>query len=707
MGLMLGIDTGGTSTDAVVMDEAGSRVLATAKVPTTHGDLVFGIGAAVEAVLAGPAVTAEAIGLVSLSTTLATNALVEGQGEPACLVLAGFGHREVERITTDAGDDRIHTVAGGHDAQGRPLAAVDVGKVTRLARETADEVSGYAVATQFSVRNPAHELEIASVLGETSGHPVTCSHELSSRLDGPRRATTALLNARLIGLVARLEASVRRVLTEAGIDGPLMVVRGDGSLVSADYVSRRPIETVLSGPAASVVGGRFLTVELVGATDMIVADIGGTTTDLAALRDGEPVLNPEGAVVAGHRTMVRAVDLSTHGIGGDSEVVVDRGGLAIGPARAIPLCRLAEGHPEVLDQLRDQLGAASSQRHGRFLLALTSATQERSLTDLDENQRRLLELVTTEGPVPEQVAVTASRELVALDRLRRRSLIRVATLTPTDAALVLGPSAGSSSAVTGLSGGQACSEVGAEAARLGAELLARRLPADAGSGGSAAGALARASPADTGSGRSAATALARRVYESLVAQSADQVLDVALRVDGLGATAADDPLLRAAIAGHRGFIDLSAGLNVPLVAVGAAAGAYYPAVAGAVGTEAVVPAHAAVANAVGAVVGPVRIRRELTISRPRAGRYELHGVMLADGEPRAFRSLEEARAAAEEILADDVAYLARSAGAVETEMVFDWSARTATVGGRDLLVEATLGAVASGRPGFARGREIR
>lgn len=688
MRLMLGIDTGGTCTDAVVMDETGSRVLTTAKVPTTHDDLIVGIRATIEAVLADPVVTPGAIGLVSLSTTLATNALVEGQGEPACLVLAGFGDREIELITTGAGDDRLATVAGGHDAGGRELTAVDPDQVARVAETTRSEVSGYAVAALFSVRNPAHELEIAEVLADTSGHPVTCSHELSSRLDGPRRATTALLNARLIGLIARLEGSVRRALAEAGIDCPLMVVRGDGSLAAADFVARRPIETLLSGPAASVVGARFLAAEAVGHGDAIVADIGGTTTDLAALHGGEPTVNPDGAVVAGHRTMVQAIDLSTHGIGGDSEVVVDRHDLTIGPARAIPLCRLAEDQPDVLGDLRGQLGAGPAQRPGRFLVGRPGPGRPAlDPSELDDRQRRLLDLVNAGSAVPEQEAVTTRRDLVALDRLRRWGLIRVATFTPTDATLILGSSVDTGSAPS------TRSEIGAEAARLGAELLLRQLVAD-----------------PTGAARSGAAAaesLARRVCDKLVADSTDRVLELALRLDGLGATDVGDPLLRAGLAGHAGFVGLSTRLTTPLVAVGAAAGAYYPAVARALGSEAVVPHHAAVANAVGAVVGPVRIRRELTITRPRAGRYELNGVMLAGRRPPAFRSLEEARAAGEQILALDATSLAASAGATEPETSFDWSIRTATIEGRDLLVEATLGVVVSGRPGVGREPEIR
>ena len=145
---------------------------------------------------------------------------------------------------------------------------------------------------------------------------MSCSHHLSAKLNGPKRALTALLNARLIGMIDRLIGRAQDALIASGVNAPLMVVRGDGALISAAMARERPIETILSGPAASIVGARWLT----GAEHALVSDIGGTTTDIAVLRDGRPTIDPAGAQVGPYRTMVEAVAMRTSGLGGDSEV---------------------------------------------------------------------------------------------------------------------------------------------------------------------------------------------------------------------------------------------------------------------------------------------------------------------------------------------------------------------------------------------------
>ena len=154
------------------------------------------------------------------------------------------------------------------------------------------EADGFAVAGLFAVRNPSHEEQVRTLLQESTGLPVTCSHELSSRLGGPKRALTTLLNARLIPVIHDLIVACRGYLGATGIEAPLMIVRGDGTLVQADFAGKRPIETILSGPAASLVGAQFL----LETGDAIVSDIGGTTTDVAVLNKGWPRVEEDGAI---------------------------------------------------------------------------------------------------------------------------------------------------------------------------------------------------------------------------------------------------------------------------------------------------------------------------------------------------------------------------------------------------------------------------
>jgi N-methylhydantoinase A/oxoprolinase/acetone carboxylase beta subunit len=314
--VLLGIDTGGTYTDAVLWTESAG-VIAKAKALTTRHDLAVGISGAVDAVLQKAALDPKAVKLVSMSTTLATNALVEGQGGRVALIMIGFAEGDLARdgLKTALGSDPVLFLAGGHDVHGN-AQPLNLGPLEAALPELKENVSGFAICAYFATRNPAHELAARDLIRERTGLPVTASHELTSKLGGPRRALTTLLNARLISMIDRLVAATEGFLDARKIRAPLMVVRGDGALVSAAFARQRPIETILSGPAASLVGARHMT----GLADAIVSDIGGTTTDVAILDGGRPRLDPEGATVGGFRTMVEAVAMHTYGLGGDSEV---------------------------------------------------------------------------------------------------------------------------------------------------------------------------------------------------------------------------------------------------------------------------------------------------------------------------------------------------------------------------------------------------
>ena len=284
MALALGVDTGGTYTDAVlVRDEV--EVIASAKSLTTRADLAIGVGKAISAVLDSAQISPDQIAMASLSTTLATNALVEGQGGRVALIYIGFRDSDLDKhgLKDALKGDPALVLGGGHNHAGGEAAPLDRDALFSFL-DSHFGISGYAIAGQFATRNPAHELEAARIISERTGAPVTCSHHLSARLNGPKRAVTAVLNARLIGMIDRLIGRAQDRLVELGITAPMMVVRGDGALMSAEQARERPIETILSGPAASIVGARWLT----GAEHALVSDIGGTTTDVALIRDGSP-----------------------------------------------------------------------------------------------------------------------------------------------------------------------------------------------------------------------------------------------------------------------------------------------------------------------------------------------------------------------------------------------------------------------------------
>jgi N-methylhydantoinase A/oxoprolinase/acetone carboxylase beta subunit len=261
MTVALGIDTGGTYTDAALVDYDTGRVLCAAKALTTRRDLSLGIGAAIDTAFqqSGAPSPAE-VSLVALSTTLATNAIVEGQGSPVCLVLIGYDRELIRQcgFESDLVTADVVYVGGGHDIRGDEAAPLDVTALRQAVLDVAGRVEAFAVSGYFGVRNPAHEERAKALIESMTGLPVTCGHELTARLNSVRRATTVALNARLVPLLRELIDTLRHTLAGRGIAAPLMVVKGDGSLVRAEWAMQRPIETILSGPAARVGGARPL-----------------------------------------------------------------------------------------------------------------------------------------------------------------------------------------------------------------------------------------------------------------------------------------------------------------------------------------------------------------------------------------------------------------------------------------------------------------
>ncbi|MFP5481224.1 MAG: hydantoinase/oxoprolinase N-terminal domain-containing protein [Alphaproteobacteria bacterium] len=666
MAIFLGVDTGGTYTDAVILDESANRVLGKAKALTSRHDLAVGIGQAVDAAIAAAGVAAAEVALVSLSTTLATNALVEGQGARVALVFIGFDDADLSRggLTEALKGDPVIRLPGGHTHAGTEAAPLDLTLLELLVREQAEEVSGFAVAAQFATRNPAHEIAARDLIRRVTGRPVTCSHELSANLNGPKRALTAVLNARLIGMIDRLVAACERHLVQLGIDAPLMVVRGDGALISAAMVRECPIETILSGPAASIVGARWLT----GEPDALVSDIGGTTTDVALLRDGLPEIDPQGARVGGFRTMVEAVAMRTTGLGGDSEVhlVTEglKGGVRLGPRRLMPVSLLAVDHGPMVHAALDRWlsSEAVGEMDGRFVLPMTGQRGGLNARDI-----AVLDRITQ--PMPMAHALTSRLEVAALERLVARGLVMLSGVTPSDASHMLGRLADWDGA----------------AAEKALRLMARRR---------------------TGAGERFAQgpeALAQAIVDQLTQQTVDCLLEAAFAEDP--AFAADPPealarhpLTRLGLDRHRGVVETTVRLGVPVIGLGASAPSYYGAVGERLGCRMILPEHAGVANAIGAVAGQVSQRATGTVSSPAEGRFVAH---LSEGV-ETFSSPEAALAALETALIAEASDRARQAGAVDLRLTVDRDVKEVEIEGRQMFIEARVTVTASGRPRVAR-----
>ncbi len=661
--LYLGIDTGGTYTDAVLWSP-GVGITSKAKALTTRHDLAEGITEAAERVITAAGIEPERIGIVSMSTTLATNALVEGHGGRTALVMIGFQPGDIARagLAQALGNDPIVTCPGGHDVHGN-AAALDLAPLEDALGDLQKTVTAFAVCAMFAVRNPAHEIAARELIRQKTGMPVTCSHELTSKLGGPRRALTTLLNARLIPTIDRLVAATTRFMEKRGIHAPLMVVRGDGSLMLSTMASERPIETILSGPAASVVGARHLT----GLKNAIVSDIGGTTTDIAILEDAMPRIDPEGAFVGGYRTMVEAVAMHTFGLGGDSEVSLEEGGLnpkiLLGPRRVVPLSLCAKRFGEMVHGVLDrQLRSSISGRYdGRF--AFRTGIPERHATGLSGPEEKLFAEIPNE-PVPLDRLLQAKAQSVILQRLVSRGLVHISGFTPSDAAHVLGLQ----------------ENWDARAAVMGAVLFARNKD---GRG------MVIAPDAET---------LAERVLKAVTRRSAETILQTVFDEDGLeGSSAVHHPLVQNALDGKQVIGKIQIALDRPVIGLGASAGLHYKNLGTLIGNEVVISDHAGVANALGAVAGNVQIKREAHISMPQPGSFRISVGETIATYPDEAQALD----AAENELRLQVESLVTEAGGEKTDVRLNRDIKAATIEGERTFVEASITAISTSRPRIA------
>jgi len=669
MRYFLGIDTGGTYTDAVLLDQ-DKQVVAAAKSLTTRFDLAVGISASLDRL---PKEGLAQVMLVSLSTTLTTNSVVEGKGSPICVLLAGYEAAQIKSsgLLELVGAEAIVSLPGGHDAGGHPAAALDEAASKAAILRHAPRVSAFAISASFAVRNPAHEQQLRAWVEALCDKPVTCGHELASSLGAPRRALTVALNARMISHIKALIESVKRTLALHEVSAPLMMVKGDGTLVNVASALQRPVGTVLSGPAASLLGACALS----GLSDAIVADMGGTTTDIAIVRGGQPALSFDGAMIGSWRPMIEAVKVYAIGLGGDSEIRMLGGqGLAIGPRRVLPLSLLAHEHPKVLAVLERQQTESPHASQIRFVQRLQS--HDALIDRLPDDELRAWEQLA-QGPLDMEHCNIHDRVMSrALARLERKGLAIYSGFTPSDAAHVLGLSTHWSH----------------DAAVFGARIWARQMRHLYGLGTWTLG---------------DAVAPSRQVVDLVIATISQKLIEAGLndagqlnesnagRLAGLLTQLALSPGPSAGTAGANPLFKLQFAPDLPLVAVGAPAGSYYPAVACGLGIALVLPPFGEVANAVGSVFGRVSQRVHMTVTQPVRGVYR---VFTPEG-PRDFAALTPALELARELAGVQAQARALQAGAASATLSFTQSDNSVSndIDG-DMFFEAIVTAIASGPP---------
>ncbi|WP_231622076.1 hydantoinase/oxoprolinase family protein [Methanococcoides methylutens] len=433
MYLGLGIDTGGTYTDSIIMDISTGTVMDSNKSLTTHSNLIKGIKKSIEGLDNS---YLKDIEFVSVSTTLATNTTLEGKGHPAGLILIGHS------ITGALSTDHVLSIKGGHDADGNVIEELDdLGLVEDFVMENKDKVSSFAVSSYFGVRNPEYEIIVKGLIGELTDKPVVCGHELSSSLGAYERAVTALLNAQLIPVTDQFIRSILSVMEEKGIDADLMMMKCDGSLVRIEDALKKPVESIFSGPAASLVGASHLA----GVKTCLTMDVGGTSTDVSMISNGIPETSDSGAKVGGWSTMVKAIKMCTSALGGDSHVWVQTG-VSIGPKRVTPLCLAAYNHPELIGKLAEM--EKPNVRHMNDIIQPTTffvrsgpELQGMKNSVLSSNEREVLDVLGDEPLSLSDISMKLGEHTLMfssiLASLVKKRYVQQIGFTPTDALHVL------------------------------------------------------------------------------------------------------------------------------------------------------------------------------------------------------------------------------------------------------------------------------
>lgn len=529
----IGIDTGGTYTDAVLMDCATGTLIASAKRPTTHHNLALSTTEALTALLEQSGVRPDQIHSLVVSTTLATNSVVENKGARVALLVIGYVRHF--KLPVKA----VIFIKGGHTITGEEEQPLDIEYLAEIVSKLTHEVDAYGVCSAMSIKNPTHELVAEKAISMLDPKPVFCSHRTSTSAGMKERAATAGLHAKLMPIMEEYVNGVAHAMAQLGLSCPMLVVGGNGQTIKAEEATAFAGATVASGPACTAHFGSLHT-----SSDALVIDVGGTTTDIAMLQDGAPLLAKEGCQIGQWRTHIEAVDMITGGIGGDSHVVVtDNGELTIGPGRVIPLARGIDLPPAAA-----WLG--SGERAKRIV----------AVSGLDKNDEIERLLSRPGGVSPAEIRGLTGISGIPLERkleqLARDRKIYEYGFTPTDALHVLG-----------------MVDFGArEKAIQGAEILAGKLGVDADN-------------------------FCRQVLQKTEEQIENLLLDYVINhywgnsLAGFLSQRNTHPVLGV------GFT-----LRIPLIGIGACAPHLLEGVARRLGTTVTFPEHGEVGNAVGAAL---------------------------------------------------------------------------------------------------------
>jgi len=368
--MRIGLDVGGTHTDAVLIGDKG--IIATAKVVTDHELLLNSVLSALKEVIRGA--DQKSIEAVTLSTTLTTNALLEGKADRVGVIVSSGPGIDPHHFRIG---DAYFVIDGSIDHRGIEKKALDNKQLDHAVRACREKsIRAYAVATKFSTRNSTHELLMEAGIGGEAD-VITAGHRLSGGLNFPRRITTAYFNSAISRQFNDFALAIKNGIEKLGLNAPVNVLKADGGTMPLASSRIAPVQSILSGPAASIMGIAalcFIT------RDALILDIGGTSTDIAIFAKGLPLLEQEGISLRGNPTLVRSLKTMSLAVGGDSTLRVFEGHLSVGPDRSGPSLAAGGTRPALIDAL--------------------NATGEAAFGDTDASRRGIADLAQTAGTTP-------------------------------------------------------------------------------------------------------------------------------------------------------------------------------------------------------------------------------------------------------------------------------------------------------------------
>ncbi len=321
--MIVGLDMGGTHIDAVIIENG--KILKAVKQATDRDNLFKSIWTTLESLLSD--YDKSKIERINLSTTVSTNAIIENKISPVAMIIQSGPGLNNEFLA--CGDENIF-ISGYIDHRGKVVKDLNLREIEEYIKSFKREnIQHCSVVTKFSTRNPSHELQIKELVEKDFLH-TTMGHTLSGKLNFPRRVFTSYLNSAVHNTFKDFAYYIKKSLEKEGIEAPLFILKADGGTMNLETAEDKPVETILSGPAASFMG---INAMLSTDKDAILLDVGGTTTDIFFLADGVPLFEPLGSKIGSYKTLVRSIYSLSIGLGGDSSIDIEDENIKIGPER--------------------------------------------------------------------------------------------------------------------------------------------------------------------------------------------------------------------------------------------------------------------------------------------------------------------------------------------------------------------------------------